>query len=390
MNSGKTVFAQIIDFLPKYQFDKYVFKYNGNYKIRSFSCWDQMLSMSFAQLTYRESLRDIEACLKSRGNMLYHLGFKGNITRTNISNANEKRDWRIYHETAMFLINKARILYKNDESLSFELDNSVYAIDSTIIDLCLTLFPWAKFRKTKAAIKLHTAMDIKGSIPTFIHISEGTIHDVNILDLMTAEPGAIYVMDRAYLDFERLYSIHKAQSYFLTRAKKNTKFRRISSRPVRKDLGIRCDQTIKLSGYKQSKKYPKKMRRIKFYNKEQNKQLIFLTNNFELEAEEVAEIYKNRWKIELFFKWIKQNLRIKKFYGNSINAVKTQIWIAISTYLLTAIIKKELNIFHSLNTILQIFSISIFEKTPIYQLLTDTEDIADKKHLDNTLKLFDL
>lgn len=390
MNFGKTVFAQIIDFMPKYQFDMYVSKYKGNYKVRSFSCWDQMLSMSFAQLTYRESLRDIEACLKSRGKMLYHLGFKGNITRTNIANANEKRDWRIYYETTEHLINKARKLYKNGSDKNFDFDNTVYAIDSTTIDLCLTLFPWAKFRKTKAAVKLHTAMDINGSIPTFILISEGAVHDVNVLDLIEAEAGAIYVMDRAYVDFERLYSLHESQCFFVTRAKKNLKFRRISSKPVRKELGIKCDQTIKLVGYNQRKNYPEKIRRIRYYDKKQDKQLIFLTNNFEVKAEDVAEIYKNRWKIELFFKWIKQNLRIKKFYGNSTNAVKTQIWIAISTYLLTAIIKKELNISHSLSTILQIFSISIFEKVPIYQLLTETDDMVNKNSFDNTLNLFDL
>jgi IS4 transposase len=328
--------------------------------------------MSFAQLTYRESLRGIEVCLKTIGSKLYHLGFRGNITRTNLANANESRNWMIYSDIAMSLISRARVLYQHDHGLDLELDKTIYAIDSSTIDLCLSLFPWAKFRKRKAAIKLHTIIDIKGSIPTFIHISDGSMHDVNVLDLISTEPDSIYIMDRGYLDFRRLYKINFADSFFVIRAKRNLKFQRVYSRKVDKEIGLCCDQTIILTGYYQSQYYPEKLRRVKYYDKETGRYFVFLTNNFEIEAIKIAELYKNRWKIELFFKWIKQHLRVKNFYGTSINAVKTQIWIAISTYVLVAIMKKEFKLSQSLYTILLILSVTIFEKVPINQLFNNT------------------
>lgn len=390
MNTGKTVFSQIMSFISKYEFDKQVDKYKGDFKTRTFSCWDQFLSMSFAQLTYRESLRDIEACLQSRKSRLYNLGFRGNITRTNIANANEHRDWRIYAGLAHELIKRAKKLYANESNISSELETTIYAIDSSTIDLCLSLFPWAKFRKRKAAIKLHTIMDLNGSIPTFIHITDGKMHDVNFLDIMVPEQDSIYIMDRGYLDFERLYKIHLAGSTFVIRAKKSLKFKRVYSNKVDKSIGLRCDQTINLTGYYQRKYYPEKLRRIKFYDHVTNKRFVFLTNNFDLDAITVAELYKNRWQIELFFKWIKQHLRIKNFYGTSSNAVRTQIWVAISIYVLVAIIKKELNLDQSLYTILQIFSVTIFEKVPINQLLNNNDNAKENYTFDNTLNLFNL
>lgn len=390
MNTGQTIFSQIMSFVSRYEFDKHVNNYKGNYKTRNFSCWDQYLSMSFAQLTYRESLRDIEACLNTRGAKLYHLGFRGNITRTNIANANESRNWMIYSDIAMSLISRARRLYLHDNDFDLDMYETIYAIDSSTIDLCLSLFPWATFRKRKAAIKLHTVLDLKGSIPTFIHISEGSLHDVNVLDILDIEPDSIYIMDRGYLDFQRLYKINTSDSYYVIRSKRNLKFRRVYSRKVDKTLGLRCDQTIKLTGYYQSKYYPEMLRRVKYFDKETNKHLVFLTNNFEIEAIEVAELYRNRWKIELFFKWIKQHLRVKQFYGTSINAVKTQIWIAISTYVLVAIMKKELKLSQSLYTILQILSVTIFEKVPIYQLFSNEDDNITELDSDNLLNLFDL
>ena len=390
MNSGKTVFSQIMSFLSKYEFDKYVTEYKGNYKTRNFSCWDQFLAMSFAQLTYRESLRDIEACLQSRGSKLYNLGFRGNITRTNIANANESRNWKIYADVAQSLISRARKLYQDEHDISSELEKTIYAIDSTTIDLCLSVFPWAKFRKKKAAIKLHTVMDLRGSIPTFIHISDGKLHDINVLDILSTQPNSIYIMDRGYLDFQRLYKITTANSIFVIRAKKNLNFRRVYSNKVDKTTGLRCDQIIRLNGYYQSKDYPCKLRRVKYYDKDSGKRLVFLTNNFEIEAIKVAELYKKRWGIELFFKWIKQHLRVKRFYGTSFNAVKTQIWIAISTYVLVAIIKKELKLSQSLYTILQILSVTIFEKTPIFQLLSNVKEQNENYTFSNTLSLFDL
>ncbi len=385
MNPGQTIFSQIMSFIPKYEFDKRVIKYKGNYRIRQFSCWDQFLCMSFAQLTYRESLRDIEVCLNAQPNKLYHMGIKGHVSRTNLANANRKRDWRIYAEFAQVLISHARKLYHDDPEFIVDLDNTIYALDATTIDLCLSLFPWAKFRKNKGAVKLHTLLDIQGSIPVFIEITSGLVHDVNILDVLIPEPGSFYIMDRAYLDFERLYRIRENLGYFIIRAKKNMKFQRTESRKVDKSTGLRCDQVIRLSGFNTRKGYPDKLRRVKYHDNQTDKILVFLTNNFDIPALTVAELYRNRWRVELFFKWIKQHLRIKAFYGTSPNAVKTQIWIAISIYVMVAIIRKmektELNLY----TILQIFSVSLFEKVSIYQLLTDdslqTFDCDSRKQL---------
>lgn len=390
MNTGQTIFSQIMSFIPKYEFDIRVIKYKGNYRIRQFSCWDQFLSMSFAQLTYRESLRDIEVCLNAQPNKLYHMGIKGHVSRTNLANANRKRDWRIHAEFAQVLISQARKLYQDDPEFIVDLDSTIYALDSTTIDLCLSLFPWAKFRKNKGAIKLHTLLDIQGSIPVFIEITSGLVHDVNILDVLIPEPGSFYIMDRAYLDYERLYRIKENLGYFIIRAKKNMKFYRMQSKKVDKSTGLRCDQVIRLSGYKTRKCYPDKLRRVKYHDRETNKILVFLTNNFDIPALTVAELYRNRWRVELFFKWIKQHLKIKSFFGTSPNAVKTQIWIAISIYVMVAIIRKMEKIELNLYTILQIFSVSLFEKVPIYQLLTDdslqTFDYDSRKQL----KLFEL
>jgi hypothetical protein len=327
--------------------------------------------MSFAQLAYRESLRDIEVCLNAQPNKLYHMGIKGHVSRTNLANANRKRDWRIYAEFAQVLISHARKLYHNDPEFIVDLDNTIYALDATTIDLCLSLFPWAKFRKHKGAIKLHTLLDIQGSIPVFIEITSGLVHDVNILDVLIPEPGSFYIMDRAYLDFERLYRIKENLGYFIIRAKKNMKFQRIESRKVDKSTGLRCDQIIRLSGFNTRKCYPDKLRRVKYHDNQTDKILVFLTNNFDIPALTVAELYRNRWRVELFFKWIKQHLKIKAFFGTSPNAVKTQIWIAISIYVMVAIIRKMEKIELNLYTILQIFSVSLFEKVSIYQLLTD-------------------
>ena len=390
MNTGQTVFSQIMSFIPKYEFDKRVIKYKGNYRIRHFSCWDQFLSMSFAQLTYRESLRDIEVCLNAQPNKLYQMGIRGHVSRTNLANANRKRDWRIYAEFAQVLISLARKLYQDDPEFIVDLNSTIYALDSTTIDLCLSLFPWAKFRKSKGAVKLHTVLDIHGSIPVFIEITSGLVHDVNILDVLIPEPGSFYIMDRAYLDFERLYRIKENLGYFIIRAKKNMKYYRTQSKKVDKSTGLRCDQVIHLSVYKSRKCYPDKLRRVKYHDKETDKILVFLTNNFDIPALTVAELYRNRWRVELFFKWIKQHLKIKSFFGTSPNAVKTQIWIAISIYVMVAIIRKMEKLELNLYTILQIFSVSLFEKVPIYQLLTDdslqTFDCDSRKQL----KLFEL
>ena len=372
MNQGKTIFSQIIDFLSKHQFRQCVNRYNGNYRVRSFTCFDQFLCMAFAQLTYRESLRDIECCLRAMREKLYHMGIKGNVSRSTIAYANENRDWRIYCDFAQILIHEARQLYAN-EDLGLELDETVYALDSSTIDLCLSVFPWARFRKTKSAIKLHTLLDLRGNIPSFIAITDGKVHDVNILDILIPEPGAIYVMDKAYLDFQRLHTLHKCSAFFVTRAKTNTAIKRLYSKPVDKSTGIRCDQVVVLTGFYTSKDYPDKLRRVKFVDPDSGKRLIFLTNQFSFPAETVAALYKYRWQVELFFKWIKQHLRIKAFYGTSENAVKTQIWIAISVYVLVAIIKKRLKVDLSLYKILQIFSITLFEKMHILQALTETD-----------------
>jgi transposase len=322
--------------------------------------------MAFAQLTYRESLRDIETCLRVMGSRLYHMGIKSTVSRNNLSHANENRDWRIYADFAQILIDRAKTLYAN-EQLALDLDSTVYALDSTTIDLCMSLFPWARFRKTKSAIKLHTLMNLRGSIPEFIHITDGKMHDVNILDLLVPTPGAFYIMDRAYLDFQRLYSLHQERAFFISRAKNNFKFKRRYSHEVKKSSGVQCDQTIVLTTYYPAKKYTEPLRRIRFYDIERQKRLVFLTNNFDLPAEEIAALYKSRWNIENFFKWIKQHLRIKSFFGTSENAVKVQIWTAVSTYLLVAIVKKELRLEQSLYTILQVLSLSLFEKMPILE-----------------------
>jgi len=388
MNNGKTIFSQVMEFLPLYEFRKCVKRYNGDYKVKSFSCMDQFLCMAFAQLTYRESLRDIESCLRSMNNKLYHMGIRSKISKSTLSDANENRDWHIYADFAQVLIHRARLLYQ-DEPFGVELKQTVYALDATIIDLCLSLFPWAYFRKNKGAVKLHTLLDLRGNIPVFIDITCGKIHDVNILDSLIPEPGSFYIMDRGYLDFQRLYVLHQTSAFFVVRAKSNLRYRRLYSRPVKKSTGLRCDQTILLTIYQSAIDYPEKLRLIRFVDKDSNR-LIFLTNNFTLDALTIAELYKCRWQIELFFKWIKQHLRIKAFFGTSENAVKTQIWIAIAVYILVAIIKKRLKLKPSLYTILQIFSVTIFEKTPILQALLEADTIEQKGKSHNQLVLFKL
>jgi len=365
MHSGKLVFAQLMEFFPRHDFDKCVRRYRGNIRTRDFSCRDQFLAMAFAQLTYRESLRDIETCLRSVQPKLYHMGFRGRIARSTIADANRKRDWRIYADFAQTLIGRARKLYLN-EPFGVDLEGAAYALDSTTIDLCLSLFPWATFRRRKGAVKLHTLLDLRGNIPCFLRISHGKMHDVNILDELPIEPGAFYIMDKAYIDYARLYRLHQQAAFFLTRAKKNLDAKRRESRIVDKTTGLRSDQTIVLAGVKSSQSYPEALRRIHYYDIETGKRFVFLTNNFVLPALSIAQLYKCRWQIELFFKWIKQHLRIKAFYGTSPNAVRTQIWIAISVYVLVAIVKKELKIERSLSEILQILSVNPFEKTPAF------------------------
>ena len=389
MYTGRIVFSQLIDFLPKHEFDKCVRRYRGNYKTRTFSCFDQYLCMAFAQITYRQSLRDIETCLRAMQPKLYHCGIRGNVSRTTLAKANENRNWRIYADFAQILINKARMLYA-DEDFGIQLNREVYALDSTTIDLCLSLFPWANFRKHKAAVKVHTLMDLKGSIPTFIRVTDGKVHDVNILDDLILEPGAIYIMDRDYLDFARLFTFTQNLSTFITRAKSNFDYRRLYYRKIDKTTGLRCDQTIMLNGFYASQDYPAVLRRIGYFDIETNKKFIFLTNNFALPALIIVLLYKCRWRIEIFFKWIKQYLRIKTFFGNTENAVKTQIWIAISIYVLIAIVKKELKIKLSLGEILQILSIVLFEKVPITQVLMKNMSQNEKLQCHNQLLLFNL
>ena len=388
MNSGKSIFAQLMDFIPAYEFRKCVERYNGNYKIITFSCWDQYLCMAFAQLTYRESLRDIQACLRATQFRLYHLGIRGKVSRNTLAHANQTRDWRIYADFAQVLITKARRLYAAD-SFGIELDQAVYALDSTTIDLCLALFPWAEFRKRKGAVKLHTLLDLRGNIPSVIIITTGKIHDVNILDELIIEAGAIYVMDRGYLDFAHLYKIHQTLAFFVTRAKINFSRKRLYSTPVDKSTGIQCDQIVILKGHYAKKDYPEKLRRIRYFDSKNNKTFVFLTNNFTLPAITIADLYRCRWQVELFFKWIKQHLRIKAFYGTTENAVKTQIWIAISVYVLVAIVKKTLKLDQSLYTILQILSVTLFEKTPIFQALSNINYTNQVDHVSNQLTLFD-
>lgn len=389
MHAGRIVFSQLLDFLPNKQFDKCVRRYHGNHRIKSFSCFDQYLCMAFAQITSRQSLRDIETSLRAMQSKLYHCGIRGNVSRTTLAKANENRHWKIYADFAQILIDRARILYA-DEDFGIQLDREVYALDSTTIDLCMSLFPWAKFRKHKAAVKVHTLMDLKGSIPTFICITDGKVHDVNFLDELILEPGAIYVMDRGYLDFARLYTFTQNLSTFVTRAKTNFDYRRIAYRQVDKSTGLRSDQTIRLSGYYASQDYPASLRRIGYYDIETNKKFVFLTNNFTLPALIIAQLYKCRWRIEIFFKWIKQYLRIKTFFGTSINAVKTQIWIAISIYVLVAIVKKELKIELSMGEILQILSIVLFEQVPIGQVLMNNVSQNENIQFHKQLLLFNL
>ena len=389
MNTGSTVFSHLMSLLPIPDFQKCVQRYRGDCKVQDFSCFDQFLCMAFAQLTYRESLRDIESCLRAVKSKLYHMGIRGNIARSTLADANENRDWRIYADFAQVLIHTARGLYLHDD-FGIELDQTVYALDSTTIDLCLALFPWARFRHRKGAIKLHTLLDVRGSIPSFIKITDGKVHDVNILDDLVAEPGSFYVMDRGYLDFTRFYNLAQGLAFFVTRAKSNLQFRRLYSYPVDRSTGLRSDQTILLSGPLTSQQYPEKLRRVRYFDIQKKKKLTFLTNHFVLPALTIAQLYKSRWQVELFFKWIKQHLRIKAFYGTSQNAVKTQIWIAISVYVLVAILKKRLNLKISLYTILQILSVTAFEKAPILEVLMDFNSETQMLDLTNQLKLFDL
>jgi len=389
MNSGKTIFAQLIDFIPSsYEFRRCVERYQGNYKIQSFSCWDQFLAMTFAQLTYRESLRDIEACLRAAPAKLYHMGIRSQISRNTLAHANQVRDWRIYADFAHVLIRLARDLYRN-EPFGVELNQTVYALDATTIDLCLSLFPWAQFRRRKSAVKLHTLLDLRGSIPTVVIVTGGQIHEVNILDQLFWEAGAIYLMDRAYLDFRRLYRLHQSGAFFVTRAKKRFDCQRLFSQPVDKTTGLRSDQIVSLNNPIPKRGYPERLRRVRYYDHTSQKRLVFLTNNFLLPPLTIAKLYQCRWQVELFFRWIKQHLRIKAFYGTSKNAVTTQIWIAISVYVLVAIVKKRLNLERSLHSILQILSVSLFEKTPILQALSAPECGEINHDSCNQLTLFD-
>ncbi|NHN38315.1 IS4 family transposase [Pseudomaricurvus alcaniphilus] len=387
MNTGKTLFAQIMDFLPWKTFHRIVNRYDGDYRIRTFPCAEHFRILAFAQLTYRESLRDIEACLATQSAKLYHMGIRSPIKRSTLADANERRDWRIYAEFAQRLISQARKLYA-EEDLGLDLSNTIYALDSTTIDLCLSMFPWAPFRSTKAAVKMHTLLDLRGNIPSFIHVSDGKLHDVNVLDLIIPEPSAIYVMDRAYVDFERLFALHQSGAYFITRAKSNADFRRVYSAPSDREEGIICDQTVALSGYYSQRNFPVHLRRIRFKDPETGKRLVFLTNLFGPPPQTICKLYKARWQVELFFKWIKQNLRIKKFYGTSENAVKVQIWTAVSVYVLVAIIKKRLGLDASLYTLLQIFSVTLFEKTPLNKDFFDSKYTPEDDMFSNQLNLF--
>jgi len=387
MYSGQTVFAQLMDFAPSHEFRRCVERYRGNHKVKSFSCWDQFLCMAFAQLTYRESLRDIEACLRASGSKLYHVGIRGKVSRNTLAHANETRDWRIYADFAQVLIKTARALYAG-ESLGLRLKRTVYALDSTTIDLCLSLFPWATFRQRKGAVKLHTLLDVRARVPTVVVITAGNVHDVNILDELIFEAGAIYVVDRGYVDFTRLHRIEESSAFFVTRAKHNLQCRRLYSRPVDKSTGLQCDQTVVLTGFYSRRNYPEKLRRVRYRDPETNKRFVFLTNNFTLSALTITKLYRTRWRVELFFKWIKQHLRIKAFYGTTSNAVKTQVWIAIAVYVLVAIIKKQLPIKLSLYTILQILSLALFEKTPILQLFSEFGYLQTDPDAQKQLNLF--
>ena len=389
MYAGKLVFSQVMDHLPMQAFRRCVSRYQGERYVKQFRCLDQYLVMAFAQLTHRESLRDIEACLRAQRSKLYHMGIRSaGVARSTLSRANERRDWSLYADFAQVLIRIARPLYA-DEDLGLDLDNTVYALDASTIDLCLSLFPWALFRSTKSAVKLHTLLDLRGNIPTFIHISDGKLHDVNVLDILLPEPAAFYIMDRGYVDFERLFALHTAGAFFVIRAKSNTRYRRRYSKPVDRSAGLRCDQTIVLTGVNTAANYPQPLRRIKYHDEQTAKTFNFLTNNFAIPAQTVTDLYRNRWQVELFFKWIKQHLRIKRFFGISENAVKTQIWIAISVYVLVAIIRKRLDIQADLYTILQILSLTLFEKTSLIQMLAEGDYTMDDRAISNQLNLFD-
>ena len=388
MNVGKTLFAQVMEYVPWTSFARIVERYGGDSGVRSLACTEQFRAMAFAQLTYRESLRDIETCLQANQAKLYSMGFRSPVKRSTLADANEGRDWRIWADLAALLIKRARKLYCND-SFGVELSNTVYALDATTIDLCLSLFPWAPFRSTKAAVRLHTLLDLRGNIPAFIHISDGKTHEVNVLDMLTFEAGAFYVMDRGYLDFSRLHALHQAGSFFVTRAKRGMDARRVYSMPADRTTGVICDQRIALNGFYAAKEYPEKLRRIRFKEPESGKTLVFLTNNTALPALTIAALYKSRWQVELFFKWIKQHLRIKRFIGNSENAVKTQIWCAVATYVLIAIVKKELQLDASLYSLLQILSVSAFEKTPLHQAFAGDGQLEIQTDFANQLNLFD-
>jgi len=371
MNSGRTVFSQLMDFLPTHEFRRCVAQYRGQYRVRSFSCWDQFLSMAFAQLTYRESLRDIETCLRALGGKLYHLGIRGHVSRSTLADANEKRDWRIFADLARVLIATARPLYAG-EALGVELEETAYALDCTTIDLCLSLFPWAHYRRLNAAVKMHTLLDLRGSIPVGIDIKPAKIHEIRVFDQLLPEPGAFYLLDRGYLDFARLYTLTQCLAFFIIRARKDFRFRCVASQAVDKSTGLRCDQTIRLVSFYPLQGYPENLRRIRYCDRETEHQLIFLTNNFSLPTLTIPQLYKCRWQVELFFKWIKQHLRIKAFYGLSENAVKAQIWTAIAVYVLVAIVRKRLGLDLELHAMLQILSVSLFEKTPLIQVFTQT------------------
>lgn len=387
MHEGRFIFSQLMEFLPRHEYNKCVARYRGNYRTRTFTCYDQFLCMAFGQLTYRESLRDVVTCLEVLKPKLFHAGIRGKVSRSTLADANENRDWRIYADFAQVLIAQARELYAK-EDFGIDLDNTVYALDASTIDLCLSLFPWANFRTTKAAVKLHTLLNLRGNIPEFIHISDGKLHDVNVLDILIPEAGAIYAMDRGYVDFKRLYALHQAMAFFVTRAKSNFKYKRRYSRPVNKETGLQCDQTVTLAGFYSKKDYPDALRRVVYHDAETDKRLVFLTNNLALPALTIAQLYRARWQIELFFKWIKQHLRIKAFYGTSENAVKTQIWIAVCVYVLVAILKKRLGLDQSLYAILQILSVSLFEKTQIIQAFSKNESIDEAAESCNQLELF--
>ena len=388
MHSGQYVFSQIMEYLPMKTFRRCVQRYQGNRRIQSFTCLDQFLCMAFAQLIYRESLRDIEACLRVHKDKLYHMGIRGGMSRNTLANANQRRDWRIHAEFAQAMIRIARPLYA-DEDLGLDLDNTVHALDASTIDLCLSIFPWTLFRSTKSAVKLHTLLDLRGNIPTFIHVSDGKMHDVNVLDILAPEPGAFYIMDRGYVDFERLFLLHSIGAFFIIRAKSNTRYERRYSHSIDKATGVRCDQTVVLTGAKGKKHYPQPIRRIKYYDKNTQKSFNFLTNHFAVPALTVAELYRYRWQVELFFKWIKQHLRIKSFFDTSENAVKSQIWIAVTVYVLVAVIKKRLDISADLYTILQILSLTLFEKMPLFEMFSGINSNSSNFNSPNQLILFE-